>query len=229
MNMAIRGIDFNFGKEPANSFTNDLHPDLRADFVMANPPFNISEWWDAKLEGDPRWKYGTPPAGNANYAWIQHMLYHLSPTGSMAVILANTSMSSNTGGEGGIRKALIEADLVDCILALPSQLFTNTVIPVCVWLLTKNKRQRGLNRNRTGELLVMDAGDMGEIKDRVLRELSEEELKKIAGVFHNWKPVSYTHLDVYKRQDRSCGFAVITTHPPTAPAQIDPLNFSQYA
>ena len=187
MNMAIRGIDFNFGKQPANSFTNDQHPDLRADFVMANPPFNISEWWDAKLEGDPRWKYGTPPTGNANYAWIQHMLYHLSPTGSMAVILANTSMSSNTGGEGGIRKALIEADLVDCILALPSQLFTNTVIPVCIWLLTKNKRQRGTNRNRTGEILVIDAGDMGEIKDRVLRELSEEELKKIVGAFHNWK------------------------------------------
>lgn len=109
MNMAIRGIDFNFGKEPANSFTNDLHPDLRADFVMANPPFNISDWWDGKLENDPRWKYGTPPKGNANFAWLQHMLYHLSPTGSLALLLANGSMSSNAGGEGDIRKALIEA------------------------------------------------------------------------------------------------------------------------
>ena len=120
MNMAIRGIDFNFGKEPANSFTSDQHPDLRADYVMANPPFNISEWWDAKLEGDPRWKYGTPPKGNANFAWIQHMLYHLAPHGSMALLLANGSMSSGSGGEGDIRRALIEADLVECMVALPA-------------------------------------------------------------------------------------------------------------
>ena len=139
MNMAIRGIDFNFGKEPANTFTNDQHPDLRADFVMANPPFNISEWWDAKLEGDPRWKYGTPPKGNANFAWLQHMLYHLAPNGSMALLLANGSMSSNSNGEGDIRQALVEADLVECMVALPGQLFTNTQIPACIWFLTKNK------------------------------------------------------------------------------------------
>lgn len=142
MNMAIRGIDFNFGKEPANSFTNDKHPDLRADFVMANPPFNMKEWWDGKLEGDPRWKYGTPPQGNANFAWMQHMIYHLAPNGSMALLLANGSMSSNTRGEGDIRKNLLKADLVECMVALPGQLFTNTQIPACIWFLTKNKKAR---------------------------------------------------------------------------------------
>ncbi|CAN5804587.1 class I SAM-dependent DNA methyltransferase [soil metagenome] len=144
MNMAIRGIDFNFGKEPANSFTQDQHPDLRADYVMANPPFNISEWWDVKLEGDPRWKYGTPPQGNANFAWVQHMLHHLAPNGSMALLLANGSMSSSQSGEGDIRQKLIEADLVECMLALPGQLFTNTQIPACVWFLTKNKSSHGV-------------------------------------------------------------------------------------
>ncbi|HNW42507.1 MAG TPA: class I SAM-dependent DNA methyltransferase, partial [Opitutaceae bacterium] len=124
MNMAIRGIDFNFGKQPADSFLNDQHPDLRADFVMANPPFNISEWWDGRLEGDPRWVYGVPPKSNANFAWVQHMLHHLAPHGSMALLLANGSMSSNTKGEGEIRQALVEADLVECMLALPGQLFT---------------------------------------------------------------------------------------------------------
>jgi type I restriction enzyme M protein len=187
MNMAIRGIDFNFGKEPASSFTNDQHPDLRADYVMANPPFNIKEWWDGKLEGDPRWKYGTPPKGNANFAWVQHMLHHLAPNGSMALILANTSMSSTTGGEGDIRTALVEADLVECILALPGQLFTNTVIPVCVWFLTKSKARRGQFRNRGGQVLMIDAGELGTIRDRVLRELSEEELAKIVQTFHVWK------------------------------------------
>lgn len=187
MNMAIRGIDFNFGKEPANSFTSDQHPDLRADYVMANPPFNISEWWDAKLEGDPRWRYGTPPKGNANFAWIQHMLYHLAPTGSMALLLANTSMSTTTGGEGDIRKALVEADLVECMLALPGQLFTNTVNPVCVWILTKNKNARGDYRDRRGEVLMLNAGDLGHIEDRVLRKLSEAELARISDAFKSWR------------------------------------------
>ena len=149
MNMAIRGIDFNFGKEPANTFTNDQHPDLRADFVMANPPFNMKEWWDGKLEDDPRWQYGTPPTGNANFAWLQHMLYHLAPNGSMALLLANGSMSSNTNSEGEIRKALLEDDLVECMVALPGQLFTNTQIPACIWFLTKNKKQRADFRDRS--------------------------------------------------------------------------------
>ena len=187
MNMAIRGIDFNFGKEPANSFTNDQHPDLRADFVMANPPFNISEWWDAKLEGDPRWKYGTPPQGNANYAWLQHMLYHLAPNGSMALLLSNGSMSSNSGGEGEIRSKFVEADLVECMVALPGQLFTNTQIPACIWFLTKNKKARGKYRDRSGQTLFIDARNLGYMRDRVLRDFTPEDIAKIAGTFKNWK------------------------------------------
>jgi type I restriction enzyme M protein len=191
MNMAIRGIDFNFGKQPADSFTNDQHPDLRADFVMANPPFNIKEWWDGKLEGDPRWVHGTPPKGNANYAWIQHMLYHLSPSGSMALLLANGSMSSNTNGEGDIRKALVEADLVECIVALPGQLFTNTQIPACIWFLTKSKKARQIGemfyRDRRGETLFIDARKLGYMKDRVLRDFSEDDTAKITAAFGKWK------------------------------------------
>jgi type I restriction enzyme M protein len=187
MNMAIRGIDFNFGKEPANSFTNDQHPDLRADFVMANPPFNISEWWDAKLEGDPRWKYGTPPAGNANFAWLQHMLHHLAPNGSMALLLANGSMGSNSSGEGDIRRALVEADLVECMVALPGQLFTNTQIPACIWLLTRNKKARGKYRSRFGETLFIDARKLGFMVDRVLRGFTTEDIQMIADTFRSWK------------------------------------------
>jgi type I restriction enzyme M protein len=191
MNMAIRGIDFNFGKQPADTFTNDRHPDLRADFVMANPPFNVKEWWDGKLEGDPRWQYGTPPKGNANFAWLQHMLHHLAPTGSMALLLANGSMSSNTNGEGDIRKALVEADLVECILALPGQLFTNTQIPACIWFLTKNKLERQVNgtsyRDRSGETLFLDARKLGYMKDRVLRDFTDEDSRKIIEAFRNWR------------------------------------------
>jgi type I restriction enzyme M protein len=187
MNMAIRGIDFNFGKEPANSFTNDQHPDLRADFVMANPPFNISEWWDGKLDDDPRWKYGTPPTSNANFAWMQHMLFHLAPHGSMALLLANGSMSSTSGGEGQIRQSLVEADLVECMLALPGQLFTNTQIPACVWFLTKNKKARGQNRDRSGQTLFIDARQLGYMRDRVLRDFTNADLDKISGTFKMWK------------------------------------------
>jgi type I restriction enzyme M protein len=193
MNMAIRGIDFNFGKQPADTFLNDQHPDLRADYVMANPPFNISEWWDGRLEGDPRWVYGTPPKSNANFAWVQHMLYHLAPHGSMALLLANGSMSSNTKGEGEIRKALIEADLVECMLALPGQLFTNTQIPACVWFLTKNKSGRAnrpgepKTRDRKGEVLFIDARQLGYMKDRVLRDFAPADLEKITGTYRAWK------------------------------------------
>ena len=193
MNMAIRGIDFNFGKEPANSFTNDQHPDLRADYVMANPPFNISDWWDAKLEGDPRWLYGTPPRGNANFGWIQHMLHHLAPQGSMALLLANGSMSSGSGGEGQIRQALVEADLVECMVALPGQLFTNTQIPACIWFLTKDKKGRAGSpsrpsyRERTGQTLFIDARKLGYMIDRVLRAFTAEDLEKITGTFQKWK------------------------------------------
>lgn len=192
MNMAIRGIDFNFGKKNADTFLDDQHPDLRADFVMANPPFNIKDWWHAKLEGDIRWKYGTPPQGNANYGWIQHMLHHLNDNGSMGLLLANGSMSSNTNNEGEIRKALIEADLVECMVALPGQLFTNTQIPACIWFLTKNKKggssatQKG-KRDRRGETLFIDARNLGFMKDRVLRDFTSDDIAKIASVFHAWQ------------------------------------------
>ncbi|KAB7731917.1 N-6 DNA methylase [Rudanella paleaurantiibacter] len=187
MNMAIRGIDFDFGKRNADSFLDDQHPDLRADYVMANPPFNIREWWSAKLENDPRWQYGTPPQGNANFGWMQHMLYHLAPTGSMALLLSNGSMSSSTNNEGDIRRALVDADLVECMVALPGQLFTNTQIPACIWLLTKNKQARGNKRTRTGEVLFIDARQLGYMKDRVLRDFTEADTQRVADTFHNWQ------------------------------------------
>ena len=192
MNMAIRGLDFNFGGQPGDSLQNDLHPDLRADYVMANPPFNMKEWWSAKLENDPRWLPGcTPPQGNANFAWLQHMLYHLAPTGSMALLLANGSMSSNTNNEGEIRKQLVERDYVECMVALPGQLFTNTQIPACIWFLTKDKAN-GFNldkkkRDRRGQLLFIDARHLGYMKDRVLRDFTSDDIKKIADTFHAWQ------------------------------------------
>lgn len=191
MNMAIRGIDFNFGGAPGDTLLNDLHPDLRADFVMANPPFNMKEWWSEKLANDPRWIAGTPPQGNANFAWLQHMLYHLAPAGSMALLLANGSMSSNTNNEGEIRKKLIEDDYVECMVALPGQLFTNTQIPACIWLLTRDKRNGlSLNKNkrdRRGEFLFIDARQLGFMKDRVLRDFTVDDIKKVADTFHAWQ------------------------------------------
>jgi type I restriction enzyme M protein len=187
MNMAIRGMDFDFGKEPANTFTRDQHPDLRADFVMANPPFNMKEWKDGVADDDVRWKYGVPPASNANFAWLQHMVHHLAPNGSMALLLANGSMSSNTNNEGEIRKALIEADLVECMVALPGQLFTNTQIPACVWFLTRTKAARNGWRDRKGETLFIDARNLGYMIDRVLRDFAVEDIQKIADTFHAWK------------------------------------------
>lgn len=191
MNMAIRGIDFNFGKKNADTFLDNQHPDLRADFVMANPPFNVKDWWSESLADDVRWKYGTPPKGNANFAWIQHMLHHLAPTGSMALLLANGSMSSNTNNEGEIRKRLIEEDLVECMVALPGQLFTNTQIPACIWFLTKDKANGMVRserkRDRRGELLFIDARNIGYMRDRVLRDFSTEDIAKITDVFHAWQ------------------------------------------
>lgn len=180
MNMAIRGIDFNFGKKNADTFLDDQHADLRADFVMANPPFNMKEWWHAKLEEDVRWQYGTPPQGNANFAWMQHMLHHLSPTGSMALLLANGSMSSNTNNEGKIRKNLVEQDLIACMVALPGQLFTNTQIPACIWLLNKAKA-------RKDEVLFIDARNLGFMKGRVLRDFKTEDIKQIADTYYAWR------------------------------------------
>lgn len=191
MNMAIRGIDFNFGKKNADSFLDDQHSDLRADFVMANPPFNTKDWWSESLAEDARWKYGTPPKGNANFAWMQHMLYHLAPTGSMALLLANGSMSSNTNNEGEIRKSLVEEDLVECMVALPGQLFTNTQIPACIWFLTRDKANRVVRtekkRNRRQEFLFIDARNLGYMRDRVLRDFTSEDIDKIADTVHAWQ------------------------------------------
>jgi type I restriction enzyme M protein len=187
MNMAIRGIDFNFGKGPANTFDDDQHPDLRADYVMANPPFNQKEWWDGSFEGDKRWKYGTPPKNNANFAWLQHMLHHVAPNGSLGLLLANGSMSSMSGGEGDIRKSLIENDLVEVMLAFPGQLFTNTQIPACIWFLTKNKKARGEFRDRSGEVLFLDVRNKGRMISRVQKVLDPEDIAEIAGTVHNWR------------------------------------------
>jgi type I restriction enzyme M protein len=192
MNMAIRGIDFNFGGGPGDTLQNDLHPDLRADYVMANPPFNMKEWWSEKLANDPRWLPGsTPPQGNANFAWLQHMLHHLAPTGSLALLLANGSMSSNTNGEGEIRKRLVEDDFVECMVALPGQLFTNTQIPACIWFLTRDKAN-GFNlnkkkRDRRRQFLFIDARQMGYMKDRVLRDFTLADIQRVANTFHAWQ------------------------------------------
>jgi type I restriction enzyme M protein len=186
MNMAIRGIDSNLGKEHADSFHRDQHPDLKADFVIANPPFNDSDWRGDLLKDDKRWQYGTPPAGNANYAWVQHFIYHLAPTGMAGFVLANGSMSSNQSGEGDIRKAIIEADLVDCMVALPGQLFYSTQIPVCLWFLTRSKANSKF-RKRAGETLFIDARKMGTLVDRVHRELSGDDVRTIAQTYHAWR------------------------------------------
>ena len=186
MNLAIRGITSDLGKENADSFHRDLHPDLKADFILANPPFNMSDWGGDRLREDKRWKYGAPPVDNANYAWVQHFIHHLAPNGTAGFVLANGSMSSNTSGEGEIRKALIEADMVDCMVALPGQLFFSTQIPVCLWFLTRNKND-GKSRNRKGETLFIDARKMGTLIDRVHRDLTEEDIAKIADTYHAWK------------------------------------------
>jgi type I restriction enzyme M protein len=181
MNLAIRGIDFNLGKEPDDTFTRNQHPDLRADFVLANPPFNISDWWHGSLEGDPRWVYGTPPQGNANYAWLQHMLYHLKPNGRAGIVLANGSMSSSQNSEGDIRRAMVDADKVEVMIALPGQLFFNTQIPACLWFLVKEKL------SRQGEVLFIDARKLGSMISRVQCEFTDEVINKIANTVAAWR------------------------------------------
>lgn len=184
MNLAIRGIDAQIAH--GDTFHNDRHPDLKADYVLANPPFNDSDWRGELLKDDKRWVYGVPPAGNANYAWVQHFIYHLAPTGLAGFVLANGSMSSNQSGEGEIRKAIIEADLVDCMVALPGQLFYSTQIPVCLWFLARNKKN-GRFRDRRGETLFIDARKLGTMADRVHRELTYSDVAKIAGTYHAWR------------------------------------------
>ena len=194
MNLAIRGIEADLGEEQADTFRRDLHLDLRADFVLANPPFNDSDWF--RKDDDARWQFGLPPRGNANFAWVQHFIYHLAPAGMAGFVLANGSMSSNQSGEGEIRRAIIEADLVDCMVALPGQLFYSTQIPVCLWFLSRNKSRRviergeGLpecSRDRKGETLFIDARKMGTLIDRVHRELTDADLSKIVDAYHAWE------------------------------------------
>jgi len=186
MNLAIRGIDANLGNENADSFHKDLHKDLKADFVLANPPFNDSDWRGDLLREDVRWRYGKPPVGNANFAWVQHFIHHLAPNGFAGFVLANGSMSSNSSGEGEIRRKIIEADLVDCIVALPGQLFYSTQIPVCLWFLARNKRDPRF-RDRRGETLFIDARKLGILIDRVHRDLPDDDVRRIAGTYHTWR------------------------------------------
>ena len=181
MNLAIRGIDLNLGREPGDTFTRNQHPDLRADFVLANPPFNISDWWHGSLEGDPRWVYGAPPQGNANYAWLQHMLYHLKPSGRAGIVLANGSMSSSQNSEGDIRRAMVDADVVEVMIALPGQLFFNTQIPACLWFLAKQKT------TRQGEVLFIDARKLGSMISRVQSEFTDEVISRIAATVALWR------------------------------------------
>jgi len=191
MNLAIRGIDANLGTHAADSFHNDLHRDLRADYVLANPPFNMSDWGGELLTDDIRWRYGVPPAGNANFAWVQHILHHLNARGRAGFVLANGSMSTNTSSEGAIRRAIIEADLVECMVALPPQLFYNTQIPACLWFLNKAKPE-----HRRGQTLFIDARDMGTLVSRVRRELDDDDIAHIAGTFQDWQRDEGSYEDV---------------------------------
>jgi len=186
MNLAIRGIEGNLGKEHADTFHNNQHPDLKADYVLANPPFNASDWRGDVLADDKRWQFGTPPASNANFAWVQHFIYHLAPTGWAGFVLANGSMSSNQSGEGEIRKNIIEADLVDCMVALPGQLFYSTQIPVCLWFIARAKKN-GRFRDRRGHTLFIDARKLGTMIDRTHRELTDDDIRKIADTYHAWR------------------------------------------
>jgi len=205
MNLAIRGIDFNLGREPNDTFTKNQHPDLRADYILANPPFNISDWCRGSLMGDPRWVYGDPPAGNANYAWLQHMLYHLKPTGRAGIVLANGSMSSSQNNEGAIRSAMVEADAVEVMVALPSQLFFNTQIPACLWFLVKQKTKR------KGEVLFIDARKSGTMISRVQAEFTDEVIKRIEQTVAAWRG-EYGEYEDVAGYCRSVSLAEIATH-----------------
>lgn len=180
MNLAIRGIEANLGSYNADTFFNDCFPTEKFDYIMANPPFNMSDWGGDKLRNDVRWKYGIPPAGNANFAWLQHMIYHMAPFGKIGMVLANGSLSSQTSGEGDIRKNIVEADLVSCIVAMPPQLFYTTQIPVSLWFLSKNKKQKG-------KTLFIDAREMGTMKSRKLRELNDDDIKKLGDTYDKYE------------------------------------------
>lgn len=200
MNLAIRGLEANLGPHHADTFHNDLHKNLKADYILANPPFNVSDWGGDRLKDDVRWKYGIPPEGNANFAWLQHILHHLAPNGIAGVVLANGALSSNTSNEGEIRKNILEADLVDAIVALPDKLFYSTGIPVSLWILNRNKKNNPKYRNREHEVLFIDARKLGTMVDRRHRELSEEDINKIADTYHKWRNKSSSQFTIDSSQ-----------------------------
>jgi type I restriction enzyme M protein len=203
MNLAIRGIDFNLGREPADTFSRDQFPDLRADFILANPPFNISDWWHASLTGDARWQYGDPPQGNANYAWLQHMLHHLAPHGRAGIVLDNGSMSSSQNNEGQIRAAMVDADVVEVMIALPGQLFFNTQIPACLWFLAKGREGK---RSRSGEVLFIDARKLATMISRVQCELTDAVIERIAATVAAWRGEPHpSHLPLPPGEGRGEG------------------------
>ena len=187
INLAVRGIDADIRWNNEGSFHKDELQDLRADFILANPPFNNSDWGGDRLREDARWTFGVPPAGNANYAWLQHIHHHLAPNGTAGVVLANGSMSSATSGEGDLRRAMVDADAVDCMIALPGQLFYSTPIPACLWFLTRNKNPGNGWRDRRGEVLFIDARKLGQMVDRTRKEFADEDIARIAGVYHSWR------------------------------------------
>jgi type I restriction enzyme M protein len=205
MNHVIRGIEADLGKSNGDTFHNDLHKDLKADYILANPPFNISDWGGERLREDVRWKYGTPPVGNANFAWVQHIIHHLAPSGVAGFVLANGSMSSSQSGEDDIRKSLIDEDLVDCMIALPNQLFYSTQISACLWFLARN-RQNGKFRDRRSHVLFIDIRKSGHLVDRTHREISDEEIQRVANIYHAWRG----ERDAGKYQDIS-GFCKSAT------------------
>jgi type I restriction enzyme M protein len=206
MNLALRGIEANLGPHHADTFRNDLHKDLRADFILANPPFNMSDWGGENLKDDVRWRYGVPPPSNANFAWVQHIVHHLAPNGIGGFVLANGSMSSNQSGEGEIRKNLVDADLVDCMIALPPQLFYGTQIPACLWFLTSNKKNGNFS-NREGKTLFIDARKLGVLVDRVHRELTNKEIERIAETYHAWR--GEKDAGVYRDEPGFCKSAAL--------------------
>ncbi len=201
MNLAIRGIEANLGDRAADTFYSDLHPDVKADFILANPPFNMSDWGGDRLRDDVRWRYGAPPVGNANFAWMQHMIHHLAPTGMMGLVLANGSTSSNTSGEGEIRKNIVEAGLVDCMVALPGQLFYGTQIPACLWFIARDKSGKPTKgskppRDRRGEVLFIDARRLGRMVSRTQKELTSDDISMIAVTYHAWRGEGGEYADV---------------------------------
>lgn len=208
MNLAVRGIDADIKWNTEGSFIKDAFPTLKFDYAMANPPFNISDWWQAGLEGDVRWKFGQPPAGNANFAWLQHIIHHLAPRGTAGVVLANGSMSSQQSGEGEIRKAMVEGDVVDCMVALPGQLFYSTQIPACLWFLARDKSANG-HRHRKGEFLFIDARNLGHMVDRTRREFSESDIATITGAYHRWRAKPEAGLGEYQDIPGFCASATL--------------------